>query len=541
MNNVNNTILHLLYVPLEHDYKHTLYFQTEEDQEAYFLSRINRTFYEFSYQRKDKPIRLPTVDGNGLPSFYENLIASGCNYVMYKNQYYGDKWIYAFITDIKYVNDGMVDIEIETDVMQTWAFDYSIKPSFVEREHVSDDTIGLHTLPEGLETGEYVCVERQDVDMGDTYIIVATTQSGESKLSGGLYGGTYSGVTYLAWKLLEYQKVNEFLEELAENRASDGISAIFLAPSFMIENNINVSNNMINGSNVAIERRIEVEKNHKIIGDYSPINKKLYTYPFNYLLLSNNNGGNVIYRYEDFEDEEMLYGTSYFKMYGVVTPGCSIKMVPLDYKGVIENIEEGLNGGKFPICNWATDVYTNWLTQNSVNIGLSMVSGGMQVLGGAGMMLTGAGAIAGASSMASGGLSIAQTLAQIHQQSMIPPQAEGNINSGDVLTAMKNNTFTFYKMSIKGEYAQIIDNYFDMYGYKINRVKIPNKNHRQFYWYTKTIDINIDGNTMPIMDLQKIKDVYNNGVTFWKSAELIQEYRIPNIINITEDSVTDNG
>ena len=37
-----------------------------------------------------------------------------------------------------------------------------MKPSFIEREHVSDDTIGIHTVPEGLETGPYTVDARVD-------------------------------------------------------------------------------------------------------------------------------------------------------------------------------------------------------------------------------------------------------------------------------------------------------------------------------------------------------------------------------------------
>lgn len=35
--------------------------------------------------------------------------------------------------------------------------------------------------------------------------------------------------------------------------------------------------------------------------------------------------------------------------------------------------------GKFPICNWDTDVYTNWLTQNGVNIGLSVAGSALSI------------------------------------------------------------------------------------------------------------------------------------------------------------------
>lgn len=46
-------------------------------------------------------------------------------------------------------------------------------------------------------------------------------------------------------------------------------------------------------------------------------------------------------------------------------------------------------------------------------------------------------------------------------------------------------------MSIKQEYARVIDNFFNMYGYKVNDVKIPNITGRLNWNYVKTVDINL--------------------------------------------------
>lgn len=60
---------------------------------------------------------------------------------MYQNENYSDKWFYAFIDGMKYINDSMTEISISTDVWQTWQFDLEFMESFVEREmiNVSDD------------------------------------------------------------------------------------------------------------------------------------------------------------------------------------------------------------------------------------------------------------------------------------------------------------------------------------------------------------------------------------------------------------------
>ena len=162
------TKVYLLDVPLENDYKNTLYFTSKANQQAYFQNNIVKSYTDFSYQRKDKLIRIPEI--------YDNLF--NCNYVMYQNSNYSNKWFYAFITKMEYVNDGLTNVYIETDVMQTWAFDYDVKSSFVEREHVSDDTVGINTVPENVELGEYTSngFER-DNELNDLGYMIQVTEN----------------------------------------------------------------------------------------------------------------------------------------------------------------------------------------------------------------------------------------------------------------------------------------------------------------------------------------------------------------------------
>lgn len=112
---------------------------------------------------------------------------------------------------------------------------------------------------------------------------------------------------------------------------------------------------------------------------------------------------------------------------------------------------------------------------------------------------------------------------------MTPPQAEGNLNSGDVTTASNRNTFYFEVKSIKKEIAKIIDDYFSMYGYKTNSLKIPNITGRTNWNYVKTINCNIEGD-IPQEDLQKIKDMFNQGVTLWHNPSTFLDYTQSNTI-----------
>ena len=539
MNNQNPiTKVYLLSVPLENDYKNTLYFANAGAQQTYFQSKIvsSYNYNDFTYQRKDKIIRIPTI--------YDNIY--NCNYVMYQNSNYGNKWFYAFITKMEYINDGRTDVYIETDVMQTWMFDYTVKASFVEREHVSDDTIGLHTVPEGLETGDYIDqpgteLVNQTRDLfylANPYIVVALTEipnfAMPSAPNGRMYNGVYSGLYYLVFN--SARQLDLFITGLQSIITEDVIYSIFMIPRNIVT--IGTSDwgtYNIGGTSCefafypftdasTIIGEVGFNKETYLDNNYVPRNNKLLCYPYRYLMLSNNSGSVQEYKYELFSDANICP----FIIKGAVSPGCAIKIFPQNYKsgGRIY----GLDAGKLPTCSWTNDSYTNWLTQNAVNIPLNNIKNIGAIIGGVTMIAAtgGMGAVAGAGLIASGVSGVADSLKTIYEHSLAPETAKGGANQGD-LTFADHIPFSYYKMSIKEEYARMIDKYFDMFGYKVNIVKVPNSNHRSKWWYTKTIDVNIDGN-IDNNDLQKIKECYNKGITFWRNASEIENYSLSNPI-----------
>lgn len=184
---IPNTEIRLLHVPFEIDNQNELTFTSKQAQEEYFLSLEGLTEDDASYQRKDNIIRFPAI--------LDDILMY--NYCMYKNENYSDKWFYAFITDMQYINDNLTYITIETDVFQTWQFDIIYKKMFVEREHVSkaDDIIGKYTFPENLETGEYIVDNLTYFNQLDDmrYIIQVTEYTNESSSVplATNYGGVY--------------------------------------------------------------------------------------------------------------------------------------------------------------------------------------------------------------------------------------------------------------------------------------------------------------------------------------------------------------
>ena len=159
------TDVYLLKVPLEIDEVNQLTFANTTAQYNYFNSLPKLPADNFTYQRKDGTIRFPAN--------FDDIMQY--NYVMYRNEAYSNKWFYAFITGMEYLNDNVTAISIKTDVWQTWQFDLVYKKTFVEREHVNNDTIGSNTIEEGLELGDYM------INSSTTLMPNKTTKDSENR------------------------------------------------------------------------------------------------------------------------------------------------------------------------------------------------------------------------------------------------------------------------------------------------------------------------------------------------------------------------
>ena len=513
------TQIKLLNVPLESDHKNTIYFASKQAQESYFNSKVisSYSYGDFNYIRKDNIIQVPVV--------YDDIAT--CNYIMYKNTKFSNKWYYAFVEKVEYENEGTTNLYIKTDVIQTWLFDYTVKASFVEREHTNDDTIGANTVPENLELGTYVnngIVTDTNLE-NFVYIVQASEPSnGSSSIADkhtNMGGVEVPGVVYVCESASALANVIALYDSEGKG---DAITNVYLVPKKVV-NKEDFSVLRFNGQENPVSYEVEITK-PQTLDSHSPRNNKLLTFPYCYLIMDNNNGTSNILQFENFSTNNCK-----FEVKGVPTVGGSIKCTPKMYKNLDLNFQEGIMCGKFPICGWVNDTYINWLTQNAVNIGIGIASSGLSIVGGAGLMMTGGGAMSGASSIVSGAMGIANAVGQVYQHSLMPDSARGNTNGGDINACSNLNKFFFLSMSIKKEFAKIIDDYFDMYGYKTNRVKVPNTNHRANWWYTKTINVNIDGE-VPQADMQEIKACYDSGITFWKNPSNIENYNVDNSITV---------
>ena len=161
----------------------------------------------------------------------------------------------------------------------------------------------------------------------------------------------------------------------------------------------------------------------KLGNSYVPKNKKLLTYPYFFFNVTNNSGITETFKYEDFTSEDNNYNAGFW-VSASLTPGMSIKAIPLFYKNENINYNYGIMGGKLPICSYNSNVYLNWLRQNGLNSVFNVIGGVISTAGGLGTGNIGS---------TVGGLSSIYNA--IHQETladMTPNQAKGNTNAGDV-------------------------------------------------------------------------------------------------------------
>ena len=529
------TDVYLLKVPLEMDDYNQITFASKTAQYNYFNSLPKLEVDNFTYQRKDGTIRFGAN--------FDDIIQY--NYVMYRNDAYSNKWFYAFITGMEYLNDNVTAISIKTDVFQTWQFDLTYKRTFVEREHVNDDTYGAHTVPESLETGEYVR-SANGTDYyynGEYYLAFQVTEliSNMSFPSGSgsrIYNGVYNGLTIIMTDT--YSVADHIVEAYDDASKHDAIISCFYIPKVLCSNATHQDDVVLHGVNcrlyypkesgsTATLPNVSINRPTTIDG-YTPKNNKLFCYPYCYLYVTNNAGVDITYNFEDWRLNGVSRTVADFRMEGVLTQGCSIKCYPETYYKMPPTTASytaggysyGINGGKLPLCSWNSDYYTNWCTQNAINQPLSVASSVTSGIIGAGASLL-TGNVAGMiGSVANAAIGVGQAIDQKYQASLVPDQAKGNVNAGD-FNFSRNKQFTFYAMTIRNEMAKIIDQYFTMYGYKVNTLKVPNVTGRRNWNYVKTIGCYIDGD-IPQTDMQEIKDMFNNGVTFWHNPSTFADY-----------------
>lgn len=540
--NPNGTIW-LCSVPFDNTYKHQYQFFNKANRDGILLNDYLRdTLTEYVTVRE--PLR-----GGGARSKLragrniEEIRAKGINYMIYCNEHHGSRKFFAFITDLIYVNENMTEIEFETDVYQTWFLDCKVKPSFVVREHSATDRIGDNIIAENFKCTDFTYVQCPNQLYDETwgYLIgvntlpeIAGSDATTAFARGRDHSGIYQGMYF--YYLESPNEINSLLDAIEED-VENAVEFIVAIPKFCVSN----AEIMPGGDNAKIKGYIKstssphsqtiyypLVDSEMTFEGYSPRNKKMFTHPFFCLYASNHCDQSVEYKIEHFEFDpaNKRFG---FKKYADCSPSPSVSYVPLNYAGTEEEPDFAISVTNFPQCAFNSDSYKLWLAKNSVANAVNIASGVASI--GAGLVMGaaggGVGMAMGVSTVASGASEIFSTISNMHSASYMPNRLNQGNQRNNLLTAMKRNDVTFYWQKIKRDIAEAIDSYFTMYGYQTNKLKMPNFNARLKFNYIQTKGINLIGG-VPNDDMAKLKQIFDNGITLWRSDTTIGDYSVKN-------------
>lgn len=548
-----DTTIRLIKSPLELDYKNQLTFASKQAQETYFKSLPHIEIDSCSYQRHNNFIRWP--------GHIDSLL--NYNYVMYQNDNYSNKWFYAFIIKMEYHNDGETYIYIQQDVFQTWQFDITWKQSFVEREMiaVNEDVPGANLLVEDLETGEYIENATSSVEGVDFCYVIAYSRNPQTdgysqdtfSFNGTNINGIFSGLYYY---VCSYLGLTSMLGSMSTGATphDDSIVEIFTVPKLAVEGLTDILDHgvydplfigtWVNQLFTSNGKELSLSSVHSTLDGYSPRNQKLKTYPFTYLGFNPSNGSSKIFRYEDFTNNPE------FSIRSEVNPAPSVLFIPKNYKkSTGQNIAETCSLSGYPTIGYHTEYFNSWIArnQNLINLdiqernyndtvaaykkGIDVASDIAKTTFGA---MSGEGSSSGLAGVAKDSLDlvsigvnnefyIQKQMAQVEAQKLLPNKGVIGSGNGTLLGYGLFDDDIFKSYSIKAQFAERIDKYFDMYGYKTNQVKIPNLNNRPNWNYIKTIGANILGD-IPQQDMEIIKNMFNAGITLWHNTSNFLDY-----------------
>lgn len=432
----------------------------------------------------------------------------------------------------------------------------------------------------------------------DVCYLLAVADIDSESYESHVYGDVYSGLEFYYYSGNDTKLLSKKIQSLCNNGKADAIAYITMYPSGYLSALFdNLTSGKVIPSYelkdfIITFQRGDINKFSLHGENYVIENNKMCCYPFRNITINSPNGSNVVLKNELFSGGDNANNVPTFRLYGNVGINPKFILTPRLYNGVELSYNDEIELQGFGLCSWVNDNFANWYAQNSnsirtqsanalrsynanstvasnsynanmFNAQATMGQGMINAVGQLGGLfstqlvgaVTGAVATAGNSyvdflktenslntDLANTKLlnntsyqnTIASLMATVSDARVQPNTAKGDTSTSGIDVARKTNTFIIREMTIKPEYAKMIDSYFKMYGYKVNRLGYPNLTSRNVFNYIKTAECNIIG-TCPQEDLEGLKEIYNNGLTIWHNHDNIMNYTLPNDIKVVEE------
>lgn len=508
-------------VPLSPDYRDVMYCQGETQAYSFISAYITTRYTNESYTRGENgTLRIASIA----------TAIIDCNYLVFQNVMTGgeNKRFFAFITSVNYINNRCTEIEYVIDDFMTWFPALVLGECFVEREIPATDELYEHLIDENLEVGDYVIGQEQRYSLNQLAIVMLTTtdtkgeyfnedKTGEQSTRPNYVHKRVNGIeTALYHWFYSYTQLEQFYHDVNEfnyNGQAENVINILIVPGFILNDAIDTYSN---------DSVIMQDHSFDEFQGYTPKNKKLYSYPYCQLIVSNNSGQTKTYKWEDFYNPVPV-----FQINGVLYSTPAVTCFPESYKGIKPNFDECITINNFPPMPWINDAYQAYQAQNRAANSSALLIGAAKIAAGTVIAATGVGTFTGIGLGVSGFTQVAATMTKIKDAEALPVSVPGLLQADSINLVLERVQFNFYGMTIKKEMAEAIDDYFSAYGYACHKVKRPDITSRPYWNYVKTNGCILLGSA-PAEAKRNIINAMDNGVRFWHSIQNIGNFHLPN-------------
>lgn len=542
-------------VPLSPDHSDVMYITSNADAYNHIRNYKQKVLTEETYTRTERGTLKVGLNADDLLQI---------NYICWKNGR-ANMYFFAFVTNIGYINENCTEISYMIDNYMTWFGFLQLGQCFVEREIPETDGLFENLVPENIELGDPLMTDSFSgwYPAGRTaYLIMSSTnEEGERpdrdeeplpyfhEYVNGIPSGLYYWSELIEGQGGEHQVVVNKLAKFIQNGYADNIIQITAVPDEL------VTGAYTEGwtEDRYYEHPIQnVWDFTSVIDGYKPQNKKLFSYPYNYIKGVTSEGNDTDFKLEYWENGQVT-----FSKMGTLYGNPTMAIVPTNYRGQEKNFEHALYLSNFPTLPWINDPYKAYLAQNKASIATSIVSsvlsgisggliGGNQAVGNQAMnnnipnsnpvgqisteMGRNAGILSIGTSFINAGLNIASVIAKQEDTKALPASIHGNTQADCFHVITGSLYIGLYHIRPRPEFVKIIDEYFSMFGYACHRVKTPNISSRTYWNYVKTIGCVLKGSA-PAQAKAEIINMFNNGVRLWKHIADIGNYSLKNGIS----------
>ena len=543
MPTIPNTTLYVGVVPWNSDLKNVQSYASRAEQISAIQGLLIHKYEHINIIRRDSDLILKGVN--------EDL--TQCNYLMYQNADISNKWYFAFIDNVKYNSLNSVIISHTIDVWQTYQFDITYYKNLILRAHVakSADTVGRWLAPEPISVAPEF--ERKhnvfnNLSWTPQYVLHSTsvynpnTKKYEYKGSGtgaslsAEYGIFVDSDTDVQEVVKKYGKLSpaEALKSDNDDEYSNWIADLLTGQIESFEKSLNNAVKLISttsisqlqdhrneliglyaipawvhdGTNKYATNNIKKKEvtttlpTETLACGYAPRNKKMLSSLCKAYLFYNENGFKLPLKPELFTSDTPVF--------------------------TVKSTELSTNGFLLQIGSYADyTAKTNKISYNcenrlgyDANTGLDKV---LNTLTSAVGVVNAVGSVASQAFAGNVGGAVQGAVGAVQQSiNMIDALGQRGVNtgaSGDIMSITEKRAMpVFADVSPTEAQCRYIDDYLDVYGYAINEIgKISTYMKNRSNWnYIQVANCNIKVSA-PNDDFNKLKQMFENGVTIWHS------------------------